>query len=190
MLTLLSELLLQSYRAPRATIRRVIDAADSYEAVALIFGLSFTLNTMLVVVVAMAGEQGGAGFEFVLSNLAFSLVAYALAVVLIHRIGSALGGCGSFRDIAAAVAWHSFVTVIFAPLVAAATLPGIGAGAAGFLAIAQLAMVGVVLWLLANFIAEAHGFPSALRVGAGLFGGVFLVGFVLSMLLPNLISTS
>ncbi|QIE55338.1 hypothetical protein G5B40_07635 [Pikeienuella piscinae] len=190
MLTLLIELLLQSYRAPRVAIRRVLDAVNSYEAVALIFGLAFALNTILVVIVAVAGGQSGAGLGFVASNLAFSLVAYGLAVILIHRIGAALGGRGSLRDIAATVAWHSFATVIFAPLVAAATLPDIGAGAAGLLAIAQLVMVGVVLWLLANFVAEAHGFASALRVAGGLFGGVFIVGFVLSLLLPNLISTS
>lgn len=88
------------------------------------------------------------------------------------------------------MAWHSLVTVIFAPVVAFAMLPGVAEGHLGLLAVGQIVMVGVVLWLMANFVAEAHGFVSALRVSLGLFGGVFVLGFLVSMLLPSLVTLS
>ncbi|WP_340110499.1 YIP1 family protein [Pikeienuella sp. HZG-20] len=190
MLEFLIDAVMQSYRAPRKAVRRVLDVVDGYEGVALLFGLAFSVNTFLVILVSLLAGRGGVGVSFVFSDLLFSVVAYSIAVALIYRVGRALGGKGSLREIATVVAWHSLVTVIFSPLVAVATLPNLSSGAAAGLALAQLAMVGVVLWLLANFIAEAHRFKSVLRVAGGLFGGVFLIGFVLSLLLPGLMTTA
>ena len=186
----LIEDVIASYRAPRPTVRKVIDRMTGWRDVAMLFGLAFCLSTGIAVLLSLMAGEGGAGLGFVVSNLMFSAVAYLVAVVLIHRVGALFGGKGEMIDIGAAVAWHSLVTVIFAPLVAAATVPGLAGGAAGFLALAQLAMVGVVVWLLANFVAEAHGFKSALRVAGGLFAGIFMLGLVLSLILPSLISAS
>lgn len=188
MLRTLVDSMILSYRAPRPAVRQVIDAVKGWEAVALIFGVAFCLNTLVALLFAVATGRTGAGLGFVLTNLMFSAIAYAIVVLLTHRIGRVFGGSGSLIDIAAAIAWHSLVTVIFAPLVAAATFPGLMESATAFLAISQIAMVGVVLWLLANFVAEAHRFASAWRVAIGLFGGVFVIAFVLSLVLPNLIS--
>ncbi|MEX2520741.1 MAG: YIP1 family protein [Paracoccaceae bacterium] len=190
MLRTIVDSMIMSYRAPRAAVRQVIDAVNGWEAVALIFGVAFCLNTIVALLLAVAAGQTGAGLGFLLSNLSFSAVAYAVVVLLVHRVGRLFGGVGSLIEIATTIAWHSLVTVIFAPLVAAATLPGLMESAMGFLAVAQIVMVGVVLWLLANFVAEAHRFASAWRVAIGLFGGVFVIAFVLSLLLPNLISAS
>ena len=185
----LIEDVIASYRAPRPTVRRVIDRLDGWREVAMLFGLAFCLSSGIAVLISLLSGEGGAGLGFLVTNLVFSAAAYALAVVLIHRVGRLFGGKGEMIEVAAAVAWHSLATVIFAPLVAAASAPGLG-GAAGILAIAQLAMVAVVIWLLANFVAEAHGFRSVARVAGGLFAGVFMLGLILSILLPNIISVS
>lgn len=186
MLSFLIDTLLLSYRAPRAAARRVLDVFTGYEAIALIFAVSFALSSFLTLVVIYMGGRTTVGLGFVLPSLVVSLVAYAIAVLLIHRIGALFGGRASLRDIAAVVAWHSLATVIFAPLVTAATLPGLSAGMLGLLAIGQLAMIGVVIWLLASFVAEAHGFAGTLRVVGVMLCGLFMLGFVLSFLMPNL----
>ena len=184
----LIEDVIASYRAPRPTVRRVIDRMHGWREVAMLFGLAFCLSTGVAVLMALAGGEGAVGLGFVLSNLVFSAAAYLFAVLLIHRLGRAFGGQGALIEIAAAVAWHSLVTVIFAPLVAAATLAGGEGGASGVLAIAQLGMIIVVIWLLANFVAEAHGFLSAARVAGGLVAGAILLGLILSLLFSGLIS--
>lgn len=187
MVEFLISMVLLSYRAPRVAMRRVLDMIAGFEGVALIFGVSFTLSALLMLAIAQIGGQGGGDIGYLISNFFFSLIGYLVAVALVFWVGKAFGGRGRFLDVATAIAWHSLVTVIFTPLVAVATMPGIGDGALGLLAVAQIAMIGVILWLMANFVAEAHGFRSALRVALVLIGGLLVIGFVLSLFLAPLL---
>lgn len=189
MLGTLIEDVIASYRSPRPTVRRVIDRMTGWREVAMLFGLAFCLSTGVAVLFSLLTAGEGAGLGFVISNLVFSAVAYLIAVALIHRVGLLFGGRGSAMEVAAAVAWHSLVTVIFAPLVAGgATFAGPEGGAIGILILAQFVIVVIAIWLLANFVAEAHGLRSALRVALGLVAGFILVGLVLSVLFAGLIS--
>ncbi|MFV0476103.1 MAG: hypothetical protein ACK5MQ_18155 [Pikeienuella sp.] len=187
MLNFLIYNLLQSYRAPRAAARRALEVIDTFEEIALILGLSFTVTAFLEGLVLFAGGGVMFGIGLIFSNLVFNLVAYVVAMFLIQRIGALFGGGASMRDIAVVLAWHSLMMVVFAPLVAVVMLPGVGPGVLMLIGLALLALVGFMLWLLANFIAEAHGFASALRVAGALFAGMFVIGLVLSSLIPNLL---
>lgn len=184
MLNFLIDTLLLSYRAPRAAARRVLDHVTTYEAIGLIFGVSVALSSFLAALVAHLGGRYVVGFGFVVSSLVVSVVVYVAAVLLIHRGGALFGGRASLRDIAAMVAWHSLATVIFAPLIASVSLPGLSPSMMAMLGFGQLLMIGVALWLLANFVAEAHGFASALRVAGVMLSGLFMIVFVLSFLFP------
>lgn len=184
----------ETFRAPRPAIRDVIGRVDGYRDIGLIFALSYCLNSAIIVAATMLGgasaadPAGGGPWAFLLSNLFYSAVTFAVLTALIWRVGRAFGGTGSLTDIAAALAWHGLATAVLMPIVALPLVVELSDGVAALLGLAQLLLVIVVLWLLANFVAEAHGFDSAWRVGGVLFGGVFALAFVLSIILPGLIS--
>lgn len=186
MVGFLASMVLLSYRAPRVAMRRVLEMITSFEGVALLFGVSFTVNAVLMLAIAQFAGHGGADVGFLIYNFLISLTAYLIAVALIFWIGKAFGGRGRLLDVATAVAWHSLVTVIFAPVVAVATMPGLAESALGLVAVAQIVMIGVIIWLMASFVAEAHGFRNALLVAFTLFGGLFVLGFVASLFLAPL----
>lgn len=188
MIRFLTDLVIRTYRNPRAGLRDVMNMVKGYEGAALLFMLSFSINTGLVIVMGLFLGQGGAGLGYLISNLIFSVIAYAIGVLLVFQIGRAFGGKGTAAEVAVMMSWHSVVTVIFAPLVAAATFEELAHGAPAFITFGQLAMVGVVLWLLTQFVAETHGFKSALRVAGVIFGCVFAVAFLFSLVLQGAMS--
>ncbi|MEM9096804.1 MAG: Yip1 family protein, partial [Pseudomonadota bacterium] len=169
--------------APRAAVRRVIDSVEDLTGVALIFGLSFTLNAMILIVKAYVapdtvdGADSGSGLELVLVNLIASAILFGVMSAIVYGVGTLFGGEGSFLNIMAALAWHNLATVIFAPFLSFQTLAtGVGGG---FLL--QLGIMLAIVWLLVNFVAEAHRFPSTLKVAAVMFGLLFLPAFLLSI---------
>lgn len=181
MLNTLLENAVLSFRAPRKGARAIIDMVSGWDGVALIFGLAFTLTailTLLGVSIADRSEATGDGMQFVVTNLIFSLVAFAFSTGLIFGIGKLFGGKGELLEVATIMAWHSLITVAFTPFISLeATMEG-----AGPAAIFQFILMGVALWLLVNFITEAHRFESAWRVGAVMMGGVFVAGLLLPII--------
>ncbi len=103
----------------------------------------------------------------------------ALSVVLIHRVGRAFGGQGSFPDALLIVVWLQLLTVALQllQLVAAVIAPPLAGliGLGGFV---------LFLWLMTAFIAELHGFRSRglvflgmvlTALGAGLILGIAMI---------------
>lgn len=178
-----------TFRAPRRGARFAIDRFDTLERVALIFALAFAANALLMSVRGvltgedLSGEMGPIGF--LVGNLFASLVAFTLMVVMILVIGRLFGGRANLMEVSAALAWHSLVTAAFAPFINPVALMTEAQGP-GF--IISLLLIGVTLWLLVNFIAEAHGFRSAWRVAAVMFGGLFLLGALVPFFLAGTIS--
>ena len=75
MLQELMKSVIDSFVAPRAAARRVIDNVQDFQGVAVIFGLSFTLSAIVLLLKASVGaetadfaEMGGA-LPFIISNL-------------------------------------------------------------------------------------------------------------------------
>ncbi|MEM7544430.1 MAG: Yip1 family protein [Pseudomonadota bacterium] len=186
MLQLLISSVMESYRAPRAAVRGVIDRVDSIEGVAIIFALSFALQAMVLAISALVFGTVEAGLFGVLAGaLTVSALSFAVIVGLAFGIGRMFGGQGSLLDIATAIAWHSLVTVIFAPFLG--TLPVGPADQAGANPI-QIVIFVIVFWLFANFIAEAHKFASAWRVAGAMIGIMLGMGVLLSILIFGSIS--
>jgi hypothetical protein len=102
----------------------------------------------------------------------------ALSVVLIHRVGRAFGGTGSFPDALLIVVWLQCLTLVlqFAQLVLNILSPALAGilGLAGFV---------VFLWLMASFIAELHGFRSRGLVFVGMLLSAFAAGLVIGIAL-------
>ncbi|MFM7333753.1 MAG: Yip1 family protein [Tabrizicola sp.] len=106
----------------------------------------------------------------------------ALSVVLIHRVGRAFGGTGSFADALLIVVWLQCLTLVLQMIQVVANVlsPALATiiGLAGF---------GVFLWLMTSFIAELHGFRSRGLVFAGMLVTAFAAGFVIVFLMVFLV---
>jgi hypothetical protein len=99
----------------------------------------------------------------------------ALSVLLIHRVGRAFGGRGSFEDALLVVVWLQLVmlAVQVVQLVALALAPPL-AGIIG------LASIVLFFWLMSGFIAELHGFASRQKVLVGMLLVIFGAGLAIA----------
>jgi Yip1 domain len=102
----------------------------------------------------------------------------ALTVILIHRVGRAFGGRGSFPDALLVVVWLQLLTLAIQVLQLAATL--VAPPLAGIIGLGGFVLF---LWLMTAFIAELHGFSSRGLVFFGMVLTALGVGLVLGFVL-------
>ena len=175
-------LTLETYRAPRAGVRRAIEAFDTFERIALLFGLSICLVIATVVGLSLikgSDVTGGAGaISFLASSLVAQTMGFIVSVAIVYVVGGWFGGVGRPKEIATAIAWHSFVSAVPGGVVQALVLaqPESGVASLGILLI-----VAVAFWLFVNFVAEAHRFASVWRVTGVVLGGVIALSFVIAI---------
>jgi len=169
-------------------------AAAAIKAMKLPIGFGVTALVLMSVISAFMGYLG-----FVLSGdtidpayaalfgsplrIAFlQLVALALTGVLAHWVGARFGGRGSLADALVLVAWVQLPPILLqaAQMLLIFAAPGLAA----LLGIAGFALYAVLLSL---FVAELHGFRSALWVFFGLIVISILVAIALAMLMFILI---
>lgn len=103
-------------------------------------------------------------------------ITLALAAILIHRIGRARGGIGSFPDTVLLIVWLQLLMLVLqvAQLLLLVLLPPLAA---------PLSLAGIVLffWLLTSFIAELHGFRSRGAVLTVVVLTILAVAFLISL---------
>ncbi|MEM7525941.1 MAG: YIP1 family protein [Pseudomonadota bacterium] len=187
MLRTVLETAAESFRAPREAARRIAEVFTTLEGVGVLFGLAYCLNAILLTAAQLAFGREGAGgtLSFVVLNLVISGAAFVILTGLVYGCGRLFGGTARLIEVAAVVAWHSLVTVPFTPFIAGGFDPASGEPGPGFLL--QLALIGVALWLLVNFVAEVHGFTNAWRVAGVMFAGLFMAGMILPILFAGFI---
>ena len=102
----------------------------------------------------------------------------ALSVVLVHRVGRAFGGQGSFPDALLIVVWLQLLMLALQGLQLVATVI-----APPFAGIIGMGGIVLFLWLMTAFIAELHGFASRARVFVGMAVTGIATGFLLGIVL-------
>lgn len=177
----LTELLRQSLRDPRAAARRImaIDMPSSvrWEALALVVILSALVGQISILM--MTGELTAPGLLGTpLQSVAIQGAVLLVMVQAIYHVGRALGGTGGFGQTLTLVSWLQCVMigVQVAQVVALTIIPPL----AGLIGIAGMVLF---LWLLTNFIAELHGFPSLGRVFAMILATAFALAFVVALVM-------
>ncbi len=108
------------------------------------------------------------------ATFAMQVTLLVLSTLLVWHVGMMRGGKGNLPEAVSLMAWLQFVLLLVQALqiIAEVILPPL----AVLLAFAAMA---IFLWLLTNFVAELHGFPSLVRV----FFAILAVGFILSLAL-------
>ncbi|WP_235917186.1 Yip1 family protein [Maritimibacter harenae] len=173
---------LQTIAEPRK-IARELFALDLPRAVLwqllillLVFGAMIGVGSSMIF--PPAPELQGTVFAMPMAvALAESAVA-VITVLLIYWLGRAAGGTGRFEDGLMTVIWLNFVLLIVQSgvLILSLFAPGLAAllwmagGLAGF-------------WIMSHFIAELHGFASAMRVFLGILLTSFVAVAILSVVL-------
>lgn len=105
----------------------------------------------------------------------------ALMLIFMHAIvwiGRMFGGTGQFDDVMIVIVWSQFVLLALEVAQIAVQLI-----APPLAAIVGFASILASLWLVTNFIAEAHQFPSVGKTFFGLVVSFLAVIFVLALIL-------
>jgi hypothetical protein len=170
-------------QSPREGARMVMQADLPMPArwvalalMAVVSSLMAHLSMRLMPMDAQA-QMGG----MMASPIQTALLQAALMLVSVHavyHIGRWRGGRGSFADALILMGWLQFLLLILQVLqiVTQIILPPLS-NLIGYVSI------GIFLWLISNFIAELHGFPSVFKTMLGVIGTLFAAGFILSLLL-------
>lgn len=183
-------MMLEGITAPRRSMRRLLDFGLGFDAIVLIALLSYLIR--VIIGIALGGAPStGHSLTFHLLNLVAMFGAMFMVSEMVFSIGKMAGGHGARNEIYLVVAWHSLVTSLLAPAFAMVqiqeqmvqteqgevAMPYIDPGQVLFL----LAAGGIALWLLACYVAEAHGFKSIWNVMGSLLMG--MVGFLIAVLI-------
>lgn len=154
--------IVEGYTAPRASVRRLLAGGHGVETALAMLALAYLVQAVLTILFV----AGGVGFVGHVLAALQQVVMFFLLSALIHGLGRVAGGKGTMEGAQLVVGWHALVTSVISPLALgvsgalrapaegeAATMPA-GVGVLAFV------YVGISFWLMANYIAELHGFRS------------------------------
>lgn len=174
---ILRDLIITGLLQPRLAARRLLDAQLPLAVGWSLFGLGIVLSALMGYVATglMTPPEGVAPIDlspFALTALqALSQFLVLLAAVYLGRF---MGGQGRFGDVLVLIGWVEILLVAAQAidlflLIAMPPLAGV----------LPLIAVVMMLWIMANFLAEAHGFASAWAVLGAIIGLSMLFGVAL-----------
>lgn len=171
----------ETVQDPRGTARRLMDLQLPEAVGPVALGLMAVLSALLS---SLALRMTPIEAEPVLQELFSSPlrmvlvqgVALLVTVMMVHGVGRIFGGKGQLVDAVLLIAWIEVVLLLVqtAQIVLLLIAPPLS-DLAGVVAIV------LFFWLLSNFIAELHGFRSALMVLFCMFGTVLVVSLALAI---------
>ncbi len=176
---------LQSIPEPRKVARDLFAEGFSQRALWYMLALILVLSTMLRVVgVALYPPPEGTPPLLSLSPLLIGALGggfTVLSVVLIDRIGRAMGGTGHFSQALVTMVWLSSLNLLLS-----ATVLGLGLFAPGMALLLVPLGYLALFYIMTMFITELHGFSSPGAV-AGMIvvtfiAAIFCLAFVLTLL--------
>lgn len=191
------ENIIGGYLSPRASARRMLDAGHGIEAALQMLLLAFLIREIFMVITPGARPEGEA-VSLVGYLIAFfdALVSFAVITTLACYVGRIFGGVGTLRDSAIVLAWYTLVTSFAVPLAMPALMRIYEAAAAtaadpstpvplpAGAAMIMLATSSFVLWMLASYIAELHGFTRTLSVLSVIIGMALALSLLVSSFVP------
>lgn len=176
----------EGYMAPRRSTRRLLDGGYGLDTALPMLALAYLIEAILATLFGAGGGATGIGGH--LLNLVQLLLMFFVLSGVIWGIGRLADGKGTLEGAQLVVAWHALVTSPLSPLaigVASAAIgarSGDGAAPAG-VGIMAFLYVAISFWLMANYVAELHGFRSTWSVLAAIIGVTFAFGILMGSIL-------
>lgn len=191
MLGAVVENLIGGFLHPRASVRRLLAGGHGLDAAIAMVILAFLVREIFFILVPGV-RPGDASFSVVhyALGLVDSLLTFGLFSLMVCYIGRMFGGKATFQETGLAVGWYLLVTSVIMPVVLPAVMSIVEAARAGEEVPGGAAMVvfaasGVMLWLLASYVAELHRFERTWPVLLVILGVSILFSFLFSGLVPT-----
>lgn len=184
----LSALIWLSLSDPRRALRAVLDIAPpmgSRLAGLVLMAVASALLLHLGLTLAPPPPDNPVAALLVGSPFGTALMQGAalwVTAILIHALGRAAGGQGSYPDALLTVVWMQviFLAVQIIQLIALLALPVLASAL-------SLASLVLFFWLLTQFVTELHRFASAGKVFLAILATLLVVSFLLTYLLASLL---
>lgn len=168
-----------SFRDPRRGVRMILDNVQGAQGAAVLLGLALVALCLIVAVEwllvgppDMSALPDGAPLptlaQAVQGTAFISAISFGFITAMVFGLGRVFGGTGDLITVAIALAWHSLITAIFAPFVSLRYMT-----AEDGPEFWRIGLLLFTMWLMICFVAEAHKFASAWRVGGVVAGVMF-----------------
>ncbi|HET7408812.1 MAG TPA: YIP1 family protein [Paracoccaceae bacterium] len=177
----LARVVVQGYTDPRASARQLLESGNGLEAALGMVALAYLVQAILTIMF-MSGGFGIGGHMLAIMQ---QLVTFFLLSALIYGVGRLAGGTGTMQGAQLVVGWHALVTSLISPLaigVSTAAFTAEDEGSGGIppgLAFMAFVYVAISFWLMANYVAELHGFRSTWGVLGAIIGLTFACAILL-----------
>ncbi len=178
-----SQLVIDSLVRPRDAARRVLSLNVGFQVLAetalAVVCLGMVLGYLSVLLTPGAADAISATIlARPLAGAAVQAAIVAIAALLVYRVGRLFGGGGDLQGALAIVVWLNMVMlgIQVLQIVALLVMPPV----AQMLAIATMIWI---VWAMASFVAELHGFQRLLPVIGAVILTAFLALFALAFLM-------
>lgn len=182
-----SALITLSLQSPRQALRYVLSFNLSQSEGLTALGLVATITTLIIHfgMLMVPHDPSAADNLMVASPFGTVLVQFAgllLTAFLVYYLGKLKAGRGTLAQSFATIAWLQAVMLVvqIAVLFALILVPQLSP-------VLSFVTLGLYLWLMSTFVAELHGFRSALKVFLAImltsFGLALILSFVLAAFL-------
>lgn len=183
-----AQALLQGFTAPRLSARRILDSGGGVQLALMMVALSYLVQAIFSILLM----PGGFGIGGHLLAIIQQVIIFFLLSGLVYGIGRMAGGTGSLLGSQLVVAWHALVTSVISPLAIGISAATFRAQASGEIPSTVLLLgvvyVAISFWLMANYVAELHGFRSAASVLAAIIGLTFAFAILLAVIASSITS--
>ena len=178
----------EGYIAPRRSVRRLLDGRHGIQTALLMLALAYLVQAVLTILFI----SSGIGIAGHLLAIVQQVVVFFVLAALIFGLGRLAGGKGTMEGAQLVVAWHALVVSVISPLAIGVSSfayraeVGSAGGMSAGLGLLAFVYVAVSFWLMANFVAELHGFRSAWGVLGALVGLTFACAILLASIIGAL----
>lgn len=171
-------------RAPRPTLRRVLNQRPGVEAVIGFSVASYALSVALIILFGEPRPPNMPALTWHLAGLFGWVGQIAFSAAIAFGLGRLFGGTGTLKDCFLGIAWLTFITFFIPPAWANffhASAVGEVGGLTMLLAIAGAALG---LYLLSAVVAEVHRFRSTWTVLGVMMGMTMGFALILVVMMP------
>ena len=183
------KLALDAYLRPRIAVREVLSRLSGFEGLAILFGLAYCANVITAMVFgAQFSPEGDApgAFAIIVSTFFVSLFSLAAFSGIVTGIGRLFGGAGGFLTVALGLSWLQLISSVFnavMPKSQADILKPLPDGTFELVFDPAFLVAGLIsLYLFVNVVAEIHQFKSAWKVLAVMFGSIFSLVILITLI--------
>lgn len=183
-----TQALIQGYTAPRLSARRILASGGGLQLALMMVALAYLVQAIFSILL----QPGGFGIAGHLLAIIQQVIIFFLLSALVYGVGRMAGGTGSLLGSQLVVAWHALVTSVISPLAVGVSAATFQAQESGELPSGVLLLgvvyVAISYWLMANYVAELHGFRSAASVLGAIIGLTFVFAILLAVIASSITS--